>query len=108
METSIERLHRLFPGRMTLTPKEVAHVLYGRDTRRVVERLRQKLEAGVLIPNLRRLDGRWLVPIIELARALDALAAPVCGRAVYSETTRSVVQTDVAKRRKSSIGPRLI
>lgn len=68
-------LRETFPDRVYLTPKEVARALHGegKDTKKRVEAIREKLDAGTLIPGIRKAPGekRWKVKIVDLAAALD-------------------------------------
>ena len=65
----------IFPSQVFLTPKQVARVLYGpgKDTKKRVEGIRQQLDAGSLIPGLRKPAGqkRWHIKVVDLARALN-------------------------------------
>lgn len=65
----------IFPGQILLTPKQIARVLHGpgRDTKKRTEEVRRRLDDGSLIPGLRKPadQKRWLVRIVDLARALD-------------------------------------
>ena len=68
----------IFPSQIYLTPKEIARVLHGpgRDTKKRAEDVRRQLDDGTLIPGLRKPadQKRWLVRIVDLARALDRAA----------------------------------
>lgn len=73
--TTAEIIATKFPGRVVLTPEEVAEVWKGKTTRGVVGEVREKLKRGTLIPGLRKNGGRWDVPVSDLIKAIDALAS---------------------------------
>lgn len=100
MKSNIDLLRATFPGRVSLSPREVAVALRGKDTPKRVERVRAELDAGTLIPGLRKDGPRWRVPLLALAEAMDAIARPlVDARAPGAPSTA---------RRRSPIGPRLL
>lgn len=78
--STLDILRARFPGRVVLTPQEIAQAIHGdaAATKKRVEAIRKKLDAGVLIPGIRKGKGekRWHVPIDALARAIDARAQP--------------------------------
>lgn len=76
MSATLDIIRARFPGRATLTPEEVAEVIHGSADRAIVGGVRDALVKGIIIPGLRKLGGRWLVPVGPLAAALDALADP--------------------------------
>jgi hypothetical protein len=99
MKSNLDLLRESFPNRIALSPKEVAKALCGKDTPKRVERVRAELDAGTLIPGLRKDGPRWRVPLVALAEAMDATARPpVDARAPSAPSTR----------RRSPIGPRLL
>ncbi|HET6407281.1 MAG TPA: hypothetical protein VFG14_05325 [Chthoniobacteraceae bacterium] len=74
-----------------LTADEVAKVL-GRDSNRADrEAVAAGLRRGDLLPGLRKVLGRWLVPITALADWIDSLAEPVEGSQV-GPARRSIVR----------------
>lgn len=77
MASTLDDLRTHFPGRLTLTAEDVATVLYGREklTRGLIEGARAAL-GKTIIPGLRPVGGRWLVPIRRLAEWLDSLTEP--------------------------------
>ncbi len=98
-------IREIFPSQIFLTPKEIARVLHGpgKDTRKRTEDVRRQLDDGSLIPGLRKPPGqkRWLVKIVDLARALDAEGArqPRPGERYYTPAPHG---------RFKNLGPRLI
>jgi hypothetical protein len=100
MPSSADILRATFPGRVALSPKEIAKALHGSDSKKRVERVREALDDGILIPGLRKRGSRWSVPIAALAEALDAQAAPLIDARAPGALAGS--------RRKSPIGPRLL
>ena len=94
----------IFPSQAALTPKQIARVLYGpgKDTKKRIEGIRKQLDDGSLIPGLRKPAGqkRWLVKVIDLARALNSEEA-LRPRLVYPSVLSG------ARTRFKSPGPRL-
>ena len=81
--TTAEIIAAKFPGRVVLTPEEVAEIWKGKTTRGVVGEIREKLKRGTLIPGLSKNGGRWDVPVSDLIKAIDALIAdPLAPRPV--------------------------
>ena len=74
MSLTADIIRERFPGRAELGPDEVAAVLHGRTDRSAVQRIREELERGLLVPGLRKRGGRWRVPVGPLVAALDGLA----------------------------------
>lgn len=72
-KSSTEVLQDAYPGRVALSPKEVAQAIYGlgKDTKKRVESVRNALDDGSLIPGLRKNGSRWLIPIASLGAAMD-------------------------------------
>ncbi|RDS85948.1 hypothetical protein [Dyella psychrodurans] len=105
--STLDILRERFPGRVALTPKEIAQAIHGdaAATKKRVESIREKLDAGTLIPGIRKGKGekRWLVPIDALARALDDRSRPddrpVLPPALVPVGRRS---------RMTNIGPRML
>jgi|GEM_PF-1994085 hypothetical protein len=62
-----------FPGRIVLTPEEVAVVMKRKPTRGTVQGIRERLKSGTLIPGLKRQGGRWEVPVAALVNAIDGM-----------------------------------
>jgi hypothetical protein len=100
--SSVDVLREAFPGRVALSPSEIALVLYGSATRKRVERVRNELDAGVLVPGLTKTGARWLVPVVALGAALDARA-----RNRVATPAPVVSSGGVGRKCRSSIGPRL-
>jgi hypothetical protein len=74
MSLTADIIRERFPGRAELGPDEVAAVLHGRTDRSAVQRVREELDRGLLVPGLRKRGGRWRVPVGPLVAALDGLA----------------------------------
>lgn len=92
MTTTLDTLRAAFPPpRAMLTVEEVAEVIYGRSDLGGREAVTAGLRRGDIIPGLRKVGGRWLVPIAALADWLDGLhtgpGAPSSARSL--PTTRS-------------------
>ena len=73
MTTSKELLQSIFPGRVVLSPQEVAMAMFGKSDRSATNSVRNLLQQGLLIPNLSMVRGRWLIPVAALGQALDDL-----------------------------------
>lgn len=102
-KSSTEVLQDAFPGRVSLTPKEVARAIHGqgKDTKKRVEAVRNALDDGTLIPGLRKNGPRWRVPIAALGSALDAQ--------LRVQASRSAPTEPPPRRSKhSTIGPRML
>jgi hypothetical protein len=73
--STLDILRAKFPGRVTLSPREVAQAMHGDEkaTKKRIEAIRKKLDEGTLIPGIRKAKGdkRWSIPLAALARALD-------------------------------------
>lgn len=97
-QTTLEKLQQDWPKRHGLTPEEVAQVL-GRDntSRGVLQKIRAKMKDGTY-PNAIKVDGRWLLPLEEMA----AILSP-------SPIIRPIPMPSVAgsRRRASSLGPKI-
>ncbi|WP_238390039.1 hypothetical protein [Pseudoxanthomonas koreensis] len=99
---SLQRLREMYPGRYALRAEEVALVLRGKNTRRVVERQREKMADG-RHPGARKIDGTWQLPLDDLAEILEpaSVATPVL------PAGHSAAAPSRTGRRRSEIGPRL-
>lgn len=99
--TSTELLQAAFPGRSSLSPKEVARAIYGegKDTRKRVEQINRALNEGRLVPGLRKDGPRWRIPIASLGAAMDRRVQPVATLDSPTPTRRS---------RHNTIGPRML
>lgn len=94
-------LQDAFPGRSSLSPKEIARAIYGegKDTKKRVEQINRALNEGRLVPGLRKDGPRWRVPIASLGRAMDRREQPVATFETPTPTRRS---------QNSTIGPRML
>ena len=105
MNSDLDIIREIYPSQIYLTPRQIARVLHGpgRDTRTRVQDVRWQLEEGSLIPGLLKRAGqkRWLVSIVDLARALDGEVArqPQWGPPVVTARGRG---------RFKNPGPRLV
>lgn len=70
---TLDQLRSMFPGKLMLTVEDVARVLGLREDRAGREAVTAALRNGTLLPGLRKVMGRWRVPIVSLARWLDGL-----------------------------------
>lgn len=77
MGATLGLLRDLFPGRAMLTAEDVAKVLGWDSNRAGRESVAAGIRRGDLLPGLRKVMGRWLVPITALADWMDGLAQPV-------------------------------
>lgn len=102
-KSSTEVLQDAFPGRVSLTPKEVARAIHGegKDTKKRVEAVRNALDDGTLIPGLRKNGPRWRVPIAALGAALDAQLRAQASRA-------PPIEPPPRRSKHSTIGPRML
>lgn len=75
--STAEIVQSTFPGRATLTPAEVALVLFGIGDKSGAQRVRERLDKGSLLPGLKKSGGRWLIPVASLVASLEALEKPV-------------------------------
>lgn len=75
--STAEIVQTTFPGRATLTPAEVALVLFGIGDKSGAQRVRERLDKGSLLPGLKKSGGRWLIPVASLVASLEALEKPV-------------------------------
>lgn len=92
MKTTLEVLQERFPGRIMLDLAAVADVLYQRGDRAAQEAVRAGIARGTVLPGLRKVTGKWLVPITTLAAWLDSLndqrpSAPPVERVVHHHVT---------------------
>lgn len=98
--TALEKLKEAWPGRITLRADEVALVLRGKTTRRVVERVRGKMKDGTYGEGARKVDGVWQLPLTDLAEVIEptpqAPQLPILSRLPPK-----------ISRRRSAIGPRV-
>ncbi|WP_379655033.1 hypothetical protein [Pseudoxanthomonas sp. UC19_8] len=99
---TLEKLREIFPGRYALRADEVALVLKGRDTRGVVQRVREGMKTG-RYPGARKIDGHWQLPLDALGEIVDP--KPVATPVVPSTSTTAAPSK--TGRRRSAIGPRL-
>ena len=83
--STAEIVQTTFPGRATLTPAEVALVLFGIGDKSGAQRVRERLDKGSLLPGLKKSGGRWLIPVASLVSSLEALEKP---QAVMKEEGR--------------------
>lgn len=67
-------LQAMFPGRVMLNVEDVAQVLGLEKGRAGREAISAALRRGDVLPGLRKVLGRWLVPITALADWLDSLS----------------------------------
>lgn len=102
-KSSIEVLQEAFPGRAALSPKEIARALHGegKDTKKRVEAVRGALDAGTLIPGLRKDGARWRVPIAALGAAMDARVRLAHGGGLPDMPPQR-------RKAHSTIGPRML
>lgn len=96
-QATLEALLEAWPGRITLRADEVALVLRGKQTRKVVERIRNNMKAGVYGAGASKVDGVWQLPITDLAEVIEP--TPVAPPIPKTSITTSP--------RRSQIGPRL-
>ncbi|MEE6228413.1 hypothetical protein [Stenotrophomonas maltophilia] len=75
--STAEIVQTTFPGRATLTPAEVALVLFGIGDKSGAQRVRERLDKGSLLPGLKKSGGRWLIPVASLVASLEALEKPI-------------------------------
>ena len=101
-KSSTEVLQDAYPGRVALSPKEVAQAIYGlgKDTKKRVESVRNALDDGSLIPGLRKNGSRWLIPIASLGAAMDEKRR--------REVATPMPVPGVRRSKHSTIGPRLL
>ncbi len=74
MGATLDLLREMFPGKAMLTAEDVARVLGRESNRAGREAVAAGLRRGDLLPGLRKVMGRWLVPITALADWIDGLA----------------------------------
>lgn len=104
--TTRELVEALFPGRLCITPEELAHAWKGKATRGVVQRIRGKLKDGTLIPGLQRNGGRWDIPVPSVATILEEMTR-VAERSREPRVISNMgTQLRTKRRRKTNIGPR--
>lgn len=75
MSETFDLLRSMFPGKLMLTVEEVARVLGLPNGRAGREAVSAALRQGDLMPGLRKVMGRWRVPLVSLAKWLDGLNA---------------------------------
>jgi len=106
--TTEEIINGRFPGRVVLTPPEVAEVWRGERTREAVGAIRKRLSRGTLIPGLKKNGGRWEVPVEGLIKAIERLGSG--GDDDVEEEDDQPVHPQAAPpsgTRKRAIGPRM-
>ncbi len=96
--TTLEELRAAWPGRITLRADEVALVLRGKQTKKVVERIRGNMKAGAYGEGARKVDGVWQLPLTDLANVISPPPP---------EPMPVEVELPKRTRRRSQIGPRL-
>lgn len=74
MSETLDMLRSLFPGKVMLTVEDVAQVMGLEKGRAGREAISAALRRGDVLPGLRKVLGRWLVPITALANWLDSLS----------------------------------
>ena len=102
-QTSTDILRAAFPGRVALSPQEIAQALFGADkaTKKRIESVREALDEGRLVPGIRKTGARWRVPIAALGAALDEQ------RRRETAVARDVAP-DVRRSAHSTLGPRML
>lgn len=96
--SNLDLLREIYPARITLTTREVALALYGRQDRSAVQAVREMLVQGRLVPFLTKPRGRWLIPVAALAMVLDDLQVVAL---------RPLLALPMARTgRRTNIGPR--
>lgn len=104
--TSKEHIEALFPGRICITPEELALAWKGKATKGVVQNIRRKLKDGTLIPGLKRDQGRWNIPVPAVVNVLDELTRV----AEEARRVRAIGMPSgppaIKRRRGTNIGPR--
>jgi hypothetical protein len=105
MNDTLDLFSIKFPGQVMLSPREIARAIYGDEkaTKKRIEGVRKMLDNGTLCPDLRKApnEGRWLIPIAALARALEKR---------YADTVSSaplVVHHRRRGRKMTNLGPRM-
>ena len=96
--SALDELKEAWPGRITLRADEVALVLRGKQTKKVVERIRGNMKAGAYGEGARKVDGVWQLPLTDLANVISP--PPPEPKPVEVEPPKRT-------RRRSQIGPRL-
>lgn len=97
-----------FPGRVVLSPEEVAEVWRGSRSRKAVGAIRKRLSRGTLVPGLKKNGGRWEVPVEGLVKAIEKLMAG--GDEDEDEEDAQPVHPQAAPpsgTRRRAIGPRM-
>lgn len=108
MDETLAALRAAYPPPRThITPSECAAALHkvgpgGRVSPGRVNRVRERLEQGTLIPGLRKDGGRWRVPIAAFALALDRVQGPAPDLAPVKGSG-----VPVRLRQRVPIGPRM-
>lgn len=105
MNDTLDLLRAKFPGQVMLSPRDIARAIYGDEkaTRKRIEGVRKMLNDGTLCPDLRKTpsEGRWLIPIAALARALEKrYVVPV-------SSAPPTVHPRPRGRKMTNIGPRM-
>ncbi len=101
-KSSVEVLQDAYPGRVALSPQEVARAIcgVGKDTKKRVESVRNALDNRSLIPGLRKNGSRWLIPIPALGAAMDEKRC--------REVPTHMPVPGVRRSKHSTIGPRML
>jgi hypothetical protein len=71
---TLDLLRSMFPGKLMLTVEDVARVLGLPNGRAGREAVSAALRNGDVLPGLRKVIGRWRVPMVSLAKWLDGLS----------------------------------
>jgi hypothetical protein len=103
MSATLDAIRSRFPKRATLTPDEVAEVIHGNSDRATVQGVREALSRGLIVPGLRKLGGRWLVPIGPLSTALDGLAEPESAHVPARATRHTIVVGSPQTKRRGRV-----
>lgn len=64
-----------FPGRVMLTPAEVAEVWRGSRSREAMGAIRKQLSRGTLVPRTKKNGGEWEIPVEKLIKAIERLGS---------------------------------
>ncbi|MBB6064079.1 hypothetical protein [Pseudoxanthomonas broegbernensis] len=105
--TTEEIIAQRFPGRVVLSPEEVAEVWRGSRSRQAVGTIRKRLTRGTLVPGLKKNGGRWEVPVAGLIKAVERLTS---GADEEDEEDAAPVHPQAAPpsgTRRRAIGPRM-
>lgn len=106
--SSVSILREAYPQRVSLTLAEVAWTLFGSNARSEILKVRRILLCRQLVPNLSKVGGRWLIPLVSLGRALDALEQVPVGKPPVWDWPLPRLPTPAAGRRRwrAEIGAR--